>query len=766
MASAVASSTTLGYVCDTLPPARLANMPGTRPPSRSPSPVPLPAPSATASRSTQVSSSSSSTSQQTVNQASEDGSSVQVAPPLGRKLCVRHQRMADEDTNLKLQQALDALPVEERGAVSAIWSNFSSSPHPRRAIILHGLLTMCCFSQLSLLSEQLSHLIRIDPFSVLPSEVSLKILGHLDATSLCRAAQVSRKWKTLADDDILWRGICEQHIGQKCLKCGWGLPILEKRRMRRPHSPGPTPSPGPVSDPKRKREQGNSSQRDEPVMKRQRSEPRDSSLVLSHPIPRLSLLQTSSADFLADASTSSPRESVNPLLAPDEPSLSDTLTRPWKDVYCERLTIERNWRRGRCTVRTLSGHTDGVMCLQFSETLEHPAFPILITGSYDRTARVWNLDTGRQLHCLAGHTRAVRALQFDAAKLITGSMDHTMRVWDWRTGKCVRTLEGHTEGVVCLNFDSNVLASGSVDTTVKVWNFRTGECFTLRGHRDWVNAVQLWDSNDTGSSCSSSESRSSLEGSLSPRGAGACSMPCIDSGKMLFSASDDGTIRLWDLARRTCVRQFVGHVGQVQTLKLLMVDEAREESEKKESKTSGAASKGSPRLTPPSAGSNFVELAVPSIAGADPRVYRTDSEHTPVSRVIVHRQDTSDEVKGKEVATAAANEYASKAVTKRTKPVLLSGSLDNTIKVWDLESGKAVQTLFGHIEGVWAVASDKLRLVSGSHDRTIKVWVREEGRCVATLVGHRGAVTCLALGEDKIVSGSDDGDVRIWSFSG
>ena len=108
------------------------------------------------------------------------------------------------------QQALDALPVEERGAVSAIWSNFSSSPHPRRAIILHGLLTMCCFSQLSLLSEQLSHLIRIDPFSVLPSEVSLKILGYLDATSLCRAAQVSKKWKTLADDDILWRGICEQ----------------------------------------------------------------------------------------------------------------------------------------------------------------------------------------------------------------------------------------------------------------------------------------------------------------------------------------------------------------------------------------------------------------------------------------------------------------------------------------------------------------------------------------------------------------------------
>ncbi|KAI0094091.1 quinon protein alcohol dehydrogenase-like superfamily [Irpex rosettiformis] len=712
-----------GYVCDTLPPPKLASSSGTRQQSRSPSPPPSLTTEfkAAAILDSQSQPHASSSSQKLPE--STESFAAQLAPP-GRKLCVRHQRMADEDTNLKLQQALDALPVEERGAVSAIWSNFSSSPHPQRAIILHGLLTMCCFSQLSLLSEQLSHLIRIDPFSVLPSEVSLKILGHLDATSLCRAAQVSKKWKTLADDDILWRGICEQHIGQKCLKCGWGLPILEKRRIHRQHSPRLVASPTPATEPKRKRDNDSPGQSDEPVSKRQRSEPRDILPSLSHPIPHSHTIQPDSPVPTGDHSTCLPHENDNPLLKPDEPSCTDTLTRPWKDVYCERLTIERNWRRGRCTVRTLSGHTDGVMCLQFSE-FEHPAFPILITGSYDRTARVWNLETGRQIHCLTGHTRAVRALQFDAVKLITGSMDHTMKVWDWRTGKCLRTLEGHTEGVVCLNFDSNVLASGSVDTTVKVWNFRTGECFTLRGHRDWVNSVQLWNSNDTGSSCSSGESSGLLEGSLSPRGAGTSSMPCIDLGKMLFSASDDGTIRLWDLARRTCVRQFTGHVGQVQSLKLLMVDEACEEDEEIATKVEAAPSPTPTPVTGP------VTFPIPSAEGYDPHAYQEDPNHAP-----------------------------------RTKPVLISGSLDNTIKVWDLESGKASQTLFGHIEGVWAVASDKLRLVSGSHDRTVKVWAREEGRCVATLVGHRGAVTCLALGEDKIVSGSDDGDVRIWSFSG
>ncbi|KAI6102751.1 WD40 repeat-like protein [Pisolithus croceorrhizus] len=562
--------------------------------------------------------------------------------PATHKLCVRHQRMADEGTNVKLQQSLDALPVEEREAVNAIWSSFSSSPHSRRELILRGILTMCCFSQLSLLTEQLSQLIRIDPFTVLPREISLKILTYLDATSLCRAAQVSRRWRGLADDDILWRGICEQHIGQKCLKCGWGLPILEKRRNRGLPPAGRLLTASSSRPTKRPRAH---------------MEPHSHASTAGSPSP--------------PASRSSSRSS--------RPG-AEALTRPWKDVYSERLTIERNWRRGRCQVRTLRGHADGVMCLQFSETLHHPSFPIVITGSYDRTVRIWNLETGAEIRCLRGHTRAVRCLQFDEAKLITGSMDHTIRVWNWRKGECIRTLRGHTDGVICIDFDTNVLASGSVDSTIRVWNFCTGEAFTLRGHRDWVNAVKLWD----------------VTKSTTPPVDPFESPLRIDTGKMLFSASDDGTIRLWDLARRTCVQQFAGHVGQVQSLRLLELDD-----------------------------------------GCD--------EDANYRRITVMKE------------TSSVGSLSGRRGTRLKKPVLVSGSLDNTIKV---------RTLFGHIEGVWAVACDKLRLVSASHDRTVKVWDLEEGKCTATLSGHRGAVTCIALGEDKIVSGSDDGDVRIWNFSG
>jgi len=185
----------------------------------------------------------------------------------------------------------------------------------------------------------------------------------------------------------------------------------------------------------------------------------------------------------------------------------------------------------------------------------------------------------------------------------------------------------------------------------------------------------------------------------------------IDPGKLLFSASDDGTIKLWDLTLRRCMRTFTGHVGQVQAIKLAPAECDRE------------------REKPPLS-------AVPPEAVSE-----------------LDLQATEDEIDSDDVPKQAP------------KAVLFSGSLDNTIKVWDIASGKSTNTMFGHIEGVWSIAYDRLRIVSGSHDRTIKVWSREDGRCVTTLVGHRAAVTCLSLGDDKIVSGSDDGDVRIWSFA-
>ncbi len=122
MSSSSSLSAAMGYVCDTIPPARLIRAPC----SRSPSPALPPTPPVTAFRAPITDNAS-----QTVDSKSGGSEYLtvhesRIAPPPGRKLCVRHQRMADEGTNLKLQQ-VRTLPLE----------SFSSPPFLRMTCI-HG----------------------------------------------------------------------------------------------------------------------------------------------------------------------------------------------------------------------------------------------------------------------------------------------------------------------------------------------------------------------------------------------------------------------------------------------------------------------------------------------------------------------------------------------------------------------------------------------------------------------------------------------------
>jgi len=93
---------------------------------------------------------------------------------------------------------------------------------------------------------------------------------------------------------------------------------------------------------------------------------------------------------------------------------------------------------------------------------------------------------------------------------------------------------------------------------------------------------------------------------------------------------------------------------------------------------------------------------------------------------------------------------------------IVSGSDDNTLKVWSAMTGKCLRTLVGHTGGVWSSQMASNVIVSGSTDRTLKVWNAESGTCVHTLYGHTSTVRCMHLHGSKVVSGSRDATLRMW----
>eukprot|EP00911_Craspedida_sp_UC1_P002666 UC1_evm2s1959 len=117
------------------------------------------------------------------------------------------------------------------------------------------------------------------------------------------------------------------------------------------------------------------------------------------------------------------------------------------------------------------------------------------TGSYDRTCKIWNTNSGEETHSLEGHENVVYCLAFNnpyGDKIASGSFDKTARLWDVESGQCFHTFRGHTGEIVCLAFDSQstLLATGSMDRTARLWDIASGDTtVVLSGHTAEIIAI-------------------------------------------------------------------------------------------------------------------------------------------------------------------------------------------------------------------------------------------------------------------------------------
>ena len=163
----------------------------------------------------------------------------------------------------------------------------------------------------------------------------------------------------------------------------------------------------------------------------------------------------------------------------------------------ESLILKQVWDIQTRTIRTtFSGHEQDIYSLDFARDGKHIA-----SGSGDRSVRVWDIETGREvLNLVIEDGVTTVAISPQGEYVAAGSLDKSVRVWDARNGMLIERLdgpEGHKDSVYSVAFapDGRSLVSGSLDKTIKMWQLadsrvmiggpsRVGKCIkTFEGHK-------------------------------------------------------------------------------------------------------------------------------------------------------------------------------------------------------------------------------------------------------------------------------------------
>ncbi len=214
----------------------------------------------------------------------------------------------------------------------------------------------------------------------------------------------------------------------------------------------------------------------------------------------------------------------------------------------------------------LVGHNGSVNSVSFSSDGK-----TLVSGSWDKTIKLWNVETGQEIRTLKGHDSRVFSVSFsrDGKTLASGSDDKTIKLWNVETGQEIRTFKGHNSIVYSVSFsrDGKTLASGSDDKTIKLWNVETGqEIRTFKGHNGSVFSVSFSPDGKTLATSSGDNTIKLWNGStgqeirtLSGDNSIVFSVNFSSDGKTLATGSDDKTIKLWNVETGKEIHTLTGH---------------------------------------------------------------------------------------------------------------------------------------------------------------------------------------------------------------
>lgn len=588
--------------------------------------------------------------------------------------------------------------------------SFDALPDDMKTYVMYQMLRRCQKKTIQVVAAVVNPALKCDPFDVLPVELGLQITKFLDAQSLCRAAQVSKKWRQLIDsDERAWKELleCDGFVlpdgeVERAVREGWGWqnpgidgyeqdlgvpkPLPPSLTEQDPTSPvaGLSASSDEstsqrVTRLKRKSTAGGS------VHKRQKRKP--SAKKVDEPVPLwlkdLELAQGPIA-YASAAAKAVPNPSIG------LPSLANLHL--YKSIYQRHHLLSKSWMDQESRPQHLAfraHHRHVVTCLLFDSDK-------ILTGSDDTNINVYDTKTGVLRKRLEGHEGGVWALQYEGDTLVSGSTDRSVRVWDIPSGKCLQTFQGHTSTVRCLVIlkpakigveadgtpilmpKEPLIITGSRDSTLRVWKLpKPGD-------------AQIHQAGPPANDSDNPYSLRVLQGHHNSVRAIAA------HGDTLVSGSYDCTVRVWKISTGELLHRLSGHSQKVYSV---VLDHER-----------GRCISGSM--------DNLVKVwSIESGAC----LFNLEG-HTSLVGLL----DLSHER-------------------------LVSAAADSTLRIWHPETGQCLSQLSAHTGAITCFQHDDQKVISGS-DRTLKMWNIETGDCVRDLLSDLSGVWQVRFDERRCVA--------------
>ncbi|KAI1966653.1 SCF ubiquitin ligase complex subunit cdc4 [Ophidiomyces ophidiicola] len=579
---------------------------------------------------------------------------------------------------------------------------FESIPDGLKSYVMYQLLRRCPKPTLHLVADVVNPALKCDFLVRLPAELSLNVVKFLDVRSMCRASQVSKKWRQIIDsDEKTWRDhfdaagftLPQEELDRAILE-GWGWQYADDcERDLRTSSTWKKRG----SDLSNREVARRSSDIEELAFYR-KSKRKAPSHSPSRKSAKKQALECRVSDQVRCVNWPRDSKIEGPLMAasaaasaipfPDIglPTLRNLHL--YKSLYQRHHQIRNAWMDSDATPLHLAFRAHDrhvVTCLQFDTDK-------ILTGSDDTNIHVYDTKTGALRGTLEGHEGGVWALEYYGSTLVSGSTDRSVRVWDIDRAECTQVFHGHTSTVRCLKIllptEVGQLPDGSPEIMPK-------EPLIITGSRD--ASLRVWRLPQPGDEkfFQSVADDPSCPYFIRVMTGHAHSVRAIAAhGDTLVSGSYDCTVRVWKISTGESIHRLEGHSYKVYSVAL-------------DYKRNRCIS-----------GSMDYLVKIWSLENGS-LLYNLEG-HTSLVGLLDLQADK-----------------------------LVSAAADSTLRIWDPETGKCKSTLSAHTGAITCFEHDGQKIISGS-DRTLKMWNIQTGEWMKDLLtGLSGVWQVLDFGASR-----------------